>query len=460
MANYGDLLFISYFCKLFMRMMQKQKIFRCIRLVACLLWTAGSGYAQYTVSGGAKEPLLVIDNRIAKFQVYLVYGMENVTISYTSSTSSHKWYRYNNKALENQPVTSSLQGATSVVSNLTEGYGYFVLEGDSYSTANFVWLIDYSLYPVDIQSLYVLTGTSAPSPCVSFRLGGTNLTEPMYYHTPDGIRTLLDRRFELSYQTLEWIESSKRFLNVLKIDSVDNSRLLDRTFAAPLCDTKIEVTGDLFARHFGVEKMVSTDVYTASALEVHFEEKVLSDNQDDAGEFQAPVEIRFAVYANEPVADYYEWKILKGKDTLYTRLGSEMDFTFDQGGQYTVIGVVYNRSRVCISEPYIYAFSITETQIFIPNAFSPDGAPGSNEFRIKHKSILRFRATILNRWGQVLYQWTDPSKGWDGKYRGSYVPAGAYYYVIEYTGTDGKARKKSGDINVVRASGTQNRITE
>jgi hypothetical protein len=440
--------------------MQEQKKFRFIRLVICFLWTTGSVFAQYTVSGGAKEPLLVVDNTIAKFQVYLVYGMENVTISFTSPTSSHKWYRYNSKALENQPVTSSFQGATSVVSNPAEGYGYFVMEGDSYSTANFIWLIDYSRYPVDIQNLYVMTGTSAPSPCVSFRLGGTNLTEQIYYQTPDGIRTLLDRRFEISYMTMEWLEESKRFISVLRIDSVENSRLLDRTFAAPLCDTKIDVTGDLFARHFGVEQMVSTELYSASALDIRFEKTILSDSQEDNNEFQAPVEIRFTAFANEPVADFYEWKIISGQDTLFTRIGPEMDFTFEQGGQYTVTGVVYNQSRTCMSDPYVYTFSVSETQIFIPNVFAPEGAPGSNVFRIKYKSILRFHATILNRWGQVLYQWTDPSQGWDGKYRGSYVPAGAYYYVIDYTGTDGKSRRKTGDINVVRASGTQQYIIE
>ena len=437
-------------------MIRKQATLKCIWMAVCLLWVACPIFSQYTISGGAKEPLLVVDNKIAKLQVYLVYGMENVTISYTSSSSSHKWYRYNNKALENQPVISTLQGPTSIVSNLTEGYGYFVLEGESYSTANFVWLIDYSKYPVDIQNLSVAEGSSAPIPCVSIRLAGTNQTENLYYQTPDGARTLLDRRHEVSYRTLEWVASNKRFVEVLKIDSIGNSELFNRTFTAPLCDTKIDVTGDMFARYFGVEQVASTEIYQAVALAAHFNEQVLSDNGEEDGEFQAPVEIRFTAYANEPAADYYEWKIIRDKDTLFTRLGSEMDFTFEQGGQYTVTGVVYNQSRVCMSEPYIYTFTVSETQIFIPNAFAPEGAPGSNEFRIKYKSILRFKATIINRWGTVLYQWTDPAGGWDGRYRGQYVPAGAYYYVIEYTGTDGKARKKTGDINVVRSRGIQN----
>ena len=431
-------------------MMRKQKIIKCFWLVA-LLWTAESVYAQYTVSGGAKEPLLVVDNVIAKFQVYLVYGMENVTISYTSSSSAHRWYRYKNKALENEPVLSTLQGSTSVIGNLTEGYGYFVMEGDSYSTANFVWLIDYSQYPVDVQNLHILTGTSAPSPCVSFRFGGMNQTESFYYRTPEGTQTLLERRFEISYQTLEWIETSKRFINVLKIDTADNARLLDRTFTAPLCDTKIEVSGDLFARHFGVEQMAYSEIFNASALEVHFEKQILSANQEEGDEFQSPVEIRFTAYANNPVADYYEWKIIRDRDTLYTRLGPEMEFIFEQAGEYTVTAVVYNQSRTCMSDLYTYTFFVTETQIFVPNAFSPDGSSGgNNEFRITYKSVLHFKAWIFNRWGQELFQWTDPSKGWDGKYRGEYVPAGAYYYVIDYTGTDGKARKITGDINVVR----------
>jgi gliding motility-associated-like protein len=91
--------------------------------------------------------------------------------------------------------------------------------------------------------------------------------------------------------------------------------------------------------------------------------------------------------------------------------------------------------------------------------FTPEGSPGVNdEFRVTYKSILRFQARIFNRWGTQLYQWTDPSKGWDGRYRGSYVPAGPYYYVIDYTGTDGKSRRKTGDINVVRSGKTQNNI--
>jgi hypothetical protein len=51
----------------------------------------------------------------------------------------------------------------------------------------------------------------------------------------------------------------------------------------------------------------------------------------------------------------------------------------------------------------------------------------------------------------LLYRWTDPSKGWDGRVAGKYVSTGVYFYVIEYKGTDGKNQVRSGDINVLRS---------
>ena len=112
-----------------------------------------------------------------------------------------------------------------------------------------------------------------------------------------------------------------------------------------------------------------------------------------------------------------------------------------------------DRSGRCTNKDNSYKISITETVLEVPNVFSPESSPGVNDvFKVAHKSVVRFSAWIFNRQGSQLYHWTDPNGGWDGKYRGRYVPAGAYYYVIEYTGTDGRTHRKSGDINVVRSN--------
>ena len=130
-----------------------------------------------------------------------------------------------------------------------------------------------------------------------------------------------------------------------------------------------------------------------------------------------------------------------------------MDYTFDTAGEYKVTLEVSDRSGKCTHNETSYHIHITETVVKVPNVFTPGDSPGVNDiFKVVHKSVVRFQAWVFNRWGNELYHWTDPNEGWDGKYRGKYVPAGAYYYVIEYTGTDGKTHTLSGDINVVRSS--------
>lgn len=74
---------------------------------------------QYTVTGGSGTPYL-LENPGNRIRIYLVYGMENVEISYTSSSANHQWYRYKQKALDREPVSCEQNGATSVIRNVEE----------------------------------------------------------------------------------------------------------------------------------------------------------------------------------------------------------------------------------------------------------------------------------------------------------------------------------------------------
>ena len=65
---------------------------------------------QYTVTGGSGTPYL-LENPGNRIRIYLVYGMENVEISYTSSSTNHQWYRYKQKALDREPVSCEQNGA-------------------------------------------------------------------------------------------------------------------------------------------------------------------------------------------------------------------------------------------------------------------------------------------------------------------------------------------------------------
>lgn len=67
----------------------------------------------------------------------------------------------------------------------------------------------------------------------------------------------------------------------------------------------------------------------------------------------------------------------------------------------------------------------------IPNAFSPNG-DGINDFWVIKYLEFYPDATIqiFNRYGQPVYLSTGYSQPWDGKFKGTDLPVGTYYYII------------------------------
>jgi gliding motility-associated-like protein len=453
---------------MFMNRDKKRKsglLFACM-LSICAMYAQDTEY--YTVTGGKGTPLQVANSD--RIQVYLVYGLENLQISYTSPSTPHQWYRYKIKADENEAekVSSVQTGTTSVVTDVEEGYGYFVLEEKGNWFMNrFVWIMDYSNCEPDLRSFRVAPDFEE---CEGIRFEGDADIRDLVYYTPTGSPKQINREFELSYSTLEWNDALKSF-SPLEVSKTFNtnpfattfrpSGVPERNFPLILTDTEILLSGDLFARHFGVEKSVSIPYYEAQAIEVHTDTAAVyigpggNVQAEVEGELLAPTEVTFRADANIPVASVFIWKILRLNESDTTELirfnGEELVYTFDRDGVYEVaLEVSSSRSKKCEYRE-IFNIVITETLLEIPNAFSPGCTPGINDiFRVRSKSVVNFRGWIFNRWGTELFQWTDPSQGWDGTYRGKYVPAGAYYYLIEYTGTNGRKRVRKGDVNVFR----------
>ncbi len=68
--------------------------------------------------------------------------------------------------------------------------------------------------------------------------------------------------------------------------------------------------------------------------------------------------------------------------------------------------------------------------LYIPNAFSPNGDNINDTWNIPAlAAITGSTVVVYNRWGQKVFVAND-NAGWDGVYKGSPVPAGAYHYTI------------------------------
>ncbi|WP_080904544.1 gliding motility-associated C-terminal domain-containing protein [Parabacteroides sp. Marseille-P3160] len=427
--------------------------------ILCLwLFSILAMQAQYTVTGGNGVPYLAADNSAHKIKVYLVNGGDDIQISYTSSSIPHKWYRYRTKALEGEPVASQQNGNTSTVTNIEEGWGYYVQESDIMT--NFVWVIDYNKYAFDIKSLRV---SEQSDPCSAVLLTGEMTAPALSYRTPSGSIVPLPRQYEISYKTLRWSDESKGFIPETVVRTVEDP--FDVALDSLLTDTQIHLTGDLFARHFKREKSISTDLYTARQVVVHVDTTIVSpqsDNQLDLTQdgLSAPATISFNAYSNMTSGGMYIWKIYnneQGPDFPVIQFNEpQVDYTFRQYGYYTATLEVTDQTGSCTDNSTSIEIRIKESDLQVPNAFSPGASPGINdEFKVAYKSIVKFKGWIFNRWGVQLFYWTDPALGWDGKYKNKYVSPGVYFYVIEAEGSDGYKYKKSGDINILRSKTIQ-----
>lgn len=94
----------------------------------------------------------------------------------------------------------------------------------------------------------------------------------------------------------------------------------------------------------------------------------------------------------------------------------------------------------------IMACVVQQPLVHIPNAFTPKYSINLNdEFGPKGLYIANFNMTILNRWGERVFE-TTSGKHWDGKFKGEYAPAGMYRYSIEIISWDGKRLRYSGNV--------------
>ncbi|HEY9115973.1 MAG TPA: gliding motility-associated C-terminal domain-containing protein, partial [Bacteroidales bacterium] len=91
---------------------------------------------------------------------------------------------------------------------------------------------------------------------------------------------------------------------------------------------------------------------------------------------------------------------------------------------------------------------------FLPNAFSPDGDGLNDEFKPveKYDFVKTYQLSIFNRWGQLIFETSNISHGWDGTYQGKSVEQGSYVYKITFTAYPDYSKKQvmTGNVVVVR----------
>lgn len=94
-----------------------------------------------------------------------------------------------------------------------------------------------------------------------------------------------------------------------------------------------------------------------------------------------------------------------------------------------------------------------EVIIYAPNTFTPDGDAFNQTWKVVMEGIdqYNFELTLMNRWGQVIWESHDLNVGWDGTFNGKPVQEGTYVWTVQTKNTndDGKLTF-NGHVTILR----------
>lgn len=107
----------------------------------------------------------------------------------------------------------------------------------------------------------------------------------------------------------------------------------------------------------------------------------------------------------------------------------------------------YKRGNTTISSTSNYTEVTPPLHLYIPSAFSPNGDGLNDTFGVKGEGIKNYHLYIYNRWGEVLFESTNPKQQWDGTFSGRPAEQGTYVYQLFASGIESKG--KTGAVTLV-----------
>ncbi len=147
-------------------------------------------------------------------------------------------------------------------------------------------------------------------------------------------------------------------------------------------------------------------------------------------------------------ANTYQWDFGDGNTST---LQNPTD-VYNVAGTYNVILIINSGSPdFCADTVSMPIVAELPSFLIVPNVFTPNGDGHNDMFTVSYQSIVSFDCVIFNRWGNKIFEWSDVSKGWEGKTEGgAECSDGVYYYILSAKGVDKIDYEMHGTVTLFR----------
>lgn len=153
------------------------------------------------------------------------------------------------------------------------------------------------------------------------------------------------------------------------------------------------------------------------------------------------------------IADYHQYNLDFGD-------GSEIELGVSNLGivhTYTATGIfccklIATNTITGCADTSIKCFEVLcNTEIEVPNIFTPNNDGMNDLFYFDTACIKEFQCFIFNRWGHIIYKFSNKGGNWDGRTeQGKPCADGVYFYAIDLIDFRNNQTKKRGSVQIMR----------
>ncbi|SHF88267.1 gliding motility-associated C-terminal domain-containing protein [Cnuella takakiae] len=145
-----------------------------------------------------------------------------------------------------------------------------------------------------------------------------------------------------------------------------------------------------------------------------------------------------------PFGTAYQWLPATG---LSAPNAASTEVRVQQDQEFTV-KVTENTGCVVVDRVKVRVFE--QGGLYVPNAFSPNGDGRNDQLRVIGPGLKLKFFRVFNRFGQIMFETADASRGWDGTFRGTPQPEDTYVWVLMAEKKDGSPLEGKGFVIITR----------
>ncbi|HSH65601.1 MAG TPA: gliding motility-associated C-terminal domain-containing protein, partial [Bacteroidia bacterium] len=149
-------------------------------------------------------------------------------------------------------------------------------------------------------------------------------------------------------------------------------------------------------------------------------------------------------------ANSYHWELGDQSESTSVNTSHTYNVTSEGTASYEIT-LISKNAFGCADTSKLTITVFPFSELIVPNVFTPNGDGINDLFNFESSGLNIVNASLFDRWGLKLYEWSSLRGGWDGRSEsGLEAPEGTYYYLIIAKGYSGKEYKLTGHFTLLR----------